>query len=96
METKEVQYKSYYQLERIVKGVSNHRRIEILELLKNNPELSLVNISEKLDVNFKTLSEHIKRLATAGFVVKRYEGHNVRHKITNRGLAILKFLRTLE
>ncbi|MCX6718475.1 MAG: winged helix-turn-helix domain-containing protein [Candidatus Staskawiczbacteria bacterium] len=88
--------KSYYQLERIVKGVANHRRIEILELLKANPELSLESISKKLDVNFKTISEHIKRLATAGFVIKRYEGHLVRHKITIRGLAILKFLRTLE
>jgi len=88
--------KSYYQLERIVKGVANHRRIEILELLKKNPELSLENISKKLGVNFKTLSEHIKRLATAGFVLKRYEGHSVRHRITNRGSIILKFLRTLE
>ena len=25
--------KSYYELERIVKGIANHRRIEILELL---------------------------------------------------------------
>ena len=88
--------KSYYQLERIVKGVANHRRIEILELLKQSPELSLENISEKLDVNFKTLSEHIKRLAAAGVVLKRYEGHSGRHKITNRGLIILKCLRTLE
>lgn len=88
--------KSYYQLERIVKGVSNHRRIEILELLKKSPELSVINISEKLGVNFKTISEHIKRLAVAGFVLKRSEGPSVRHKITNRGLAILKFLRTLE
>jgi len=86
--------KSYYQLERIVKGVANHRRIEILELLKDNPELSLDSISKKLEVNFKTISEHIRRLSTASFVLKRYEGHNVRHKITNKGLAILKFLRT--
>ena len=88
--------KSYYQLERIVKGVANHRRIEILELLIKSPELSVVDISEKLNVNFKTISEHIKRLATAGFVLKRSEGSSVRHKITARGLAILKFLRTLE
>jgi predicted transcriptional regulator len=92
----EVQNKSYYQLERIVKGAANHRRIEILELLQKNPELSVVNISERLNVNFKTISEHIKRLATAGFVLKRSEGPSVRHKITTRGIAILKFLRTLE
>ena len=92
----EIKNKSYYQLERIVKGVSNHRRIEILELLQKSPELSVIDISEKLDVNFKTISEHIKRLATAGFVLKRSDGSSVRHKITNRGSAILKFLRTLE
>jgi len=49
-----------------------------------------------LHVNFKTISEHIKRLATAGFVIKRSDGASVRHKITQRGLSILKFLRTLE
>lgn len=88
--------KSYYQLERIVKGIANHRRIEILELLRSVPELSLEEISEKLNVNFKTISEHIKRLAASGFVIKRYAGHAVRHKITDRGIIILKFLRTLE
>ena len=92
----EKQIKSYYQLERIIKGAANHRRIEILELLQKNPELSLVEVSEQLDVNFKTISEHIKRLATAGFVIKRSDGSSVRHKITNRGIVILKFLRTLE
>lgn len=88
--------KSYFQLERIIRGVANHRRIEILELLKKSPELSIIDISKKLDTNFKTISEHIKRLATAGFVIKRSDGPSVRHKITKRGLAILLFLRTLE
>ena len=92
----EIKNKSYYQLERIVKGAANHRRIEILELLKKSPELSVIDISEKLNVNFKTISEHIRRLATAGFVLKRSDGSSVRHKITIRGLSILKFLRTLE
>lgn len=55
--------KSYRELERIVKGFSNHRRIEILELLKKEPEFSVNEISEKLNVNFKTVSEHIRRLA---------------------------------
>ncbi len=88
--------KSYHQLERIIKGVSNHRRIEILELLKNKPELSVADISEILHVNFKTISEHIRRLAIAGFVLKRSDGNNVRHKLTDRGLMMLKFLRILE
>ena len=88
--------KSYYQLERIFKGVANHRRIEILELLSKKPELSIINISEILNVNFKTISEHVKRLSIAGFVIKRSDGNSVRHKLTSRGLSTLKFLRTLE
>lgn len=88
--------KSYHQLERIMRGISNHRRIQVLELLKNKPELSILDISNQLDVNFKTISEHVKRLAATGLVLKRSDGNSVRHKVTNRGLAILKFLRTLE
>lgn len=90
------QKKTYKQLERLVRGFSNHRRIEILELLKNSPELSVEEISEYLHINFKTASEHTRRLAIAGLVLKRNEGNCVRHKITSNAHTILKFLRTLE
>ncbi|MFA6190177.1 MAG: winged helix-turn-helix domain-containing protein [Candidatus Staskawiczbacteria bacterium] len=87
--------KSYYQVERIVKGFANHRRIEILELLSKNPEMSLVDISKILNINFRTASDHIKKMAIAGFVIKRSEGLIVHHKITSKGVAVLKFLKTL-
>ncbi|MDP3725519.1 MAG: winged helix-turn-helix transcriptional regulator [Nanoarchaeota archaeon] len=87
---------SYRQLERIVRGFSNHRRIEMLELLKKEPELSVIDVTRKLGINFKTASEHIRRLAITGLVMKRSEYTSVRHKLTARGEAILKFLRTLE
>jgi len=67
-----------------------------MHLLNKNPELSLIEISEILDINFKTASEHIRRLAIAGMVLKRNDFHSVRHKLTKRGLEVLKFLRTLE
>lgn len=88
--------KSFYHLERIVRGYANHRRIEILDLLERFPELSVAGITKKLGINFKTASEHIRRLAIAGLLMKRSDGTSVRHKLTNRGLSILKFLRTLE
>lgn len=88
--------KSYRQLERIVKGFANHRRIQILELLEKEPELSVAEIAEKLGINLKTASQHIRRMAIAGLVLKRSEGLNVRHKLTERGETILKFLRILE
>lgn len=84
------------QLERIVKGFSNHRRIEILALLEKKPELSVFEISDALKINFKTGSDHIRRLAIAGLVVKRNEGSMVRHALTKSAKDILKFLRILE
>ncbi len=88
--------KNTKKLERIVKGFANHRRIQILELFGREPELSVLETSEKLGVNFKTISEHIRRLGIAGLLIKRSAGASVRHKLTLLGSSILKFLRTLE
>lgn len=90
------QNKTYREIERIVKGFANHRRVEILEFLARMPEMSVADISEQLNINFKTASEHIRRLAIAGLLIKRSDGRSIRHKLTKRGFVILKFLRILE
>ena len=84
------------ELERIVKGFANHRRIAILELIYKVPELSLIEISDRLNINFKTAGEHTRRIAIAGLMLKRNSASSVRHKLSPRGVVILKFLRTLE
>ena len=88
--------KTYYDLERIVKGVANHRRIEILEILVKKPEMSVVEVADKLKLNFKTTSEHIRKMAISGLLMKRSDSKSIRHKLTKRGELILKFLRILE
>lgn len=92
----EKQNKTYRDIERIVKGFANHRRVEILELLAKTPEMSVADISGELNINFKTASEHIRRLAIAGLLMKRSDSRSIRHKLTKRGIVILKFLRMLE
>jgi len=84
------------QLERLVRGFSNHRRIEIIELLAKSPELSVVEISDILKINYKTGADHIRRLTISGIVMKRNDNNSVRHALTSDGKSILKFLRTLE
>ena len=84
------------RLERIVKGFASHRRIQMLELLQKSPELSLDEIATTLQINGKTASEHVRRLAIAGLVLKRHEGNLVRHKLTTHAQRVLKFLRILE
>lgn len=83
-------------LERIVKGFANHRRIEIMTLLHNHPELSLGETAFRLKINLKTASEHVRRLALAGLVFKQYKGRKVLHRLSPRGEKILTFLRKLE
>ena len=86
----------YKYLEKIVKGFANHRRIQILNLLSESPNLSLNDISTKLRINLKTASEHTRRLQLAGLIEKKYQGATVRHNISQLGIIILKFLRILE
>ncbi|MDO8590250.1 MAG: helix-turn-helix domain-containing protein [bacterium] len=84
------------QLQKLVRGFSNHRRIEIMELLAKSPELSVTEISDMLIINYKTGADHIRRLALSGIVMKRNDNNSVRHALTDDGKSILKFLRTLE
>jgi DNA-binding transcriptional ArsR family regulator len=86
---------NYRQIERVVRGFSSHRRIEILDLLKAEPELSVEEISEKLKIGYQNASDHVRKLAIAGLVMKRNEGSAVRHKLTPRGESILVFCKRL-
>ena len=86
----------YRALERIVKGFANHRRIEILDLLQREPELSVENISERLNIGYENASDHVRKLAIAGLVMKRNDGPSVRHRLTKRGESILMFCKRLQ
>ena len=84
------------RLQKIVKGFSNHRRIQIMELLRKYPDLSLSDIATRTKINIKTVSEHTKRLEHADLIEKNYRGRDVSHKLTQLGKNILTFLRKLE
>jgi len=86
----------YRKLEQIVKGFANHRRLQIMNLLKREPELSVEDISERLDIGYENASDHVRKLAIAGLVLKRNEGSAVRHRLTPRAEAILVFCKRLQ
>jgi len=86
----------FRKIERTVKGFANHRRLEILDLLKRKPELSVEDIAEELHIGYQNASDHVRKLAIAGLVLKRNEGAAVRHKITPKAETILVFCKTLE
>ena len=86
----------YRKVERIVKGFANHNRIRILELLERKPELSVADISDELKMGYENTSDHIRKLAIAGLLMKQNSGPSVLHKLTPRAESILVFCKRLQ
>ena len=84
--------KTARQLERHLKGIANHRRIEILRLVHKSEGIALEDIADTLHCNIKTISEHARRLVQAGLVNKKYEGRIVAHSLSPYGRKVLKFI----
>ena len=49
--------KTSKQIEKHVKGIANHRRIDILLLIAKSQGVTVEDISKSLDCNFKTVSD---------------------------------------
>ena len=82
------------KLERHFKGVSNHRRIQILLLVAEHSGIALGDITDAVKGNMKTISEHTRRLMLAGLIEKTYAGLSVEHKLTPYGRQFVAFINT--
>ncbi len=80
------------QLERYFKGVANHHRIHILEVVSKNEGMTLEEISKRTDISIKTLSEHTKKLVQAGLLNKRYKGRFIAHSLSPYGREFIRFI----
>ena len=79
-------------MERHLKGMANHYRIEILLFIANNNKTTLEDIVKALDANQKTIGEHTRRLYVAGLINKNYRGKFVEHSLSPYGQTFVKFL----
>lgn len=84
-----------YTLEIVMKGVANHHRINVMLQLKNQPDMSVEELSESCRVAYKTLSVHLRSLKNAGLITKKKYSRRVEHRLTDRGVCVAEFLRTL-
>jgi predicted transcriptional regulator len=84
--------KTAKQMERHLKGIANHYRIEILLFIANNNKTTLEDIVKALDANQKTIGEHTRRLYVAGLINKNYRGKFVEHSLSPYGQTFVKFL----
>ena len=88
--------KTTKQMERHLKGIANHRRIDILLLIAKENVITLEKIVEKLKVNEKTISEHTRRLFIAGLINKNYKGKYVEHSLSPYGKTFVTFLKSFQ
>ena len=86
--------KTAKQIERHIKGIANHRRIEILLLVAVNDGITVEGVADTLGCNMKTISEHIRRLVQAGLVDKEYAGRSVSHSLSPYGKIFYQFITT--
>ena len=86
--------KTAKQIARHIKGIANHRRIEILFLVADNKNITLDNIADRLRCNIKTISEHTRRLVQAGLINKKYKGRSVEHSLSPYGQTFYQFITT--
>ena len=76
--------------------MANHHRVDILLLVSENPGITLDGIAEKLNKNFKTISEHTRRLVQAGLLNKKYQGRSVSHSLSPYGEKFTRFIKTFQ
>ena len=70
-------------LERVLKALANKRRLEILKALKGgrDKELSVGEISERINLSFKATSRHLSILISADILGKEQRGLQVFYRI---------------
>jgi len=86
--------KTSRQLERHMKGLANHWRLDILFALGKVDGLTLDDIASQVGGNIKTISEHTRRLSHAGLLNKAYRGRAVAHTLSPYGRRFLEFIKT--
>ena len=58
--------------------------------------ITVEDIAEMLNANFKTISEHTRKLNSSGLVNKRYKGRYVAHELSPYGKQFIKFTKSFQ
>ena len=83
-------------MERHLKGMANHYRIQILLLISDSAGITLENIIKIISANEKTIGEHTRRLYNAGLINKKYRGRFVEHRLSPYGKIFTRFLKDFQ
>jgi predicted transcriptional regulator len=88
--------KSPKQMERHLKGMANHYRIQILFLVSDREKITLEEIVRELKANQKTIGQHTRRLQQSGLINKKYRDKFVEHSLSPYGKIFVRFLKSFQ
>lgn len=71
-------------------ALGNHRRIEIVRLLRKQPLQCVEEIAGACRIDDSTACEHLRRLHEAGMITKKYKGRRVLLAPTKRAITLLR------
>jgi len=75
---------------RMTAALGNHRRIEVIRLLRKQPSMCIEEVAAACKIDVSTASEHVRRLHESGMVKKKSKGRRVILSATKRAGALLR------
>ncbi len=88
--------KTAEQMQRHLKGIANHHRINMLLLIDEEGGITVEKIAERLGVHYQTVAQHGRYLAHAGLVDKKYKGRAVTHVLSPYGQMLVGFIKEFQ
>lgn len=80
------------QLERILKGLANRRRLAIIKLLARSQELPVASIADHIRLSFTSTSKHLSLLYHLDVVERRQESITVYYRLSGSLPSVVKLL----
>ena len=69
------------ELERLLKGLANKRRLAILKYLKNTREATVGEIAKEIKLSFKATSKHLNILAALDILDKEQRSLQIYYRL---------------
>jgi len=79
--------KLYEMQAQLCKTLSNPKRLEILDILKNEGEITVNGLAEQLEIPKANTSQHLAVLRQAGVVHTRRDGINVFYSLRSERIS---------
>ena len=68
---------------KLLKALSSQTRLKIVEILLNEKELCICNLTSKLNKDISTISRHVETLRDANIIVTNRKGKEIHVSLAN-------------